>query len=100
MDKPDKGIADLRTLIESMEPILHDGDFVFTTLKSATTIPRECTLLEFKEPEGITLILAKEDADKFELPYTSLFAWITLSVHSATQCCWFHCCFLQCPEQA
>ena len=83
MDKPDKGIADLRTLIESMEPILHDGDFVFTTLKSATTIPRECTLLEFKEPEGITLILAKEDADKFELPYTSLFAWITLSVHSA-----------------
>jgi uncharacterized protein len=37
----------------------------------------------FKEEEGITAIINKELADKLQLKYDFVAAWITLTVHSA-----------------
>tara|TARA_Y100001972_G_scaffold129101_1_gene194179 strand:+ start:3555 stop:3977 length:423 start_codon:yes stop_codon:yes gene_type:complete len=83
MDTSQKGIKELSVLIESMEPILHDGDYIFTMVENTDGIPRESTLFEFKEQEGITLVMTKEEAEKLSLPYSFITAWITLSVQSS-----------------
>lgn len=83
MDTSQKGINELSELIVAMEPILHDGDYIFTTVENTDRIPREGTLLEFKEQEGITLVMTREEADKLSLPYSFIAAWITLAVYSS-----------------
>ena len=40
---------------------------------------------QFREPEGITLILPQATADRLQLPYTYEAAWITLTVHSSLE---------------
>jgi hypothetical protein len=42
-------------------------------------------LCTFQEAEGITIILSKGQADKSSLPYSGLYAWITLTVHSSLE---------------
>ncbi len=37
----------------------------------------------FREKEGLTLILNRDQADNANIPYTSIFKLITLSVHSS-----------------
>jgi hypothetical protein len=39
----------------------------------------------FRENEGMTVILPKSNADDLGLPYSTVFAWITLSVHSSLE---------------
>ena len=39
--------------------------------------------MSFKETEGTTLILKKEIADKHQLHYPFVAAWITLTIHSS-----------------
>jgi hypothetical protein len=80
-----QGITNLSTLIASMEPILNDGTYVFTSVKDVSGIPRGLSLCEIREEEGITLILEKEAAEKRGLPFTFIAAWITLNVHSALE---------------
>lgn len=76
------GEKNLRELIEKMEPELNTGEYVFSTLKSADHINRKFILGEFKEKEGVTLILEKSKADELKLSYEFIASWITLSVHS------------------
>ena len=70
-----------------MRPKLNAGDFVFCSLTNSeelySSIPRDRVIMEFKEREGITLILDKNDADKFCLKYDYVAAWLTLEIHSA-----------------
>jgi len=37
------------------------------------------------EKEGRTVVLAKEDAENFGLPFEFVAAWITLNIHSALE---------------
>ena len=37
----------------------------------------------FREEEGITLVISKDEADKFNIKYDSLFRCISLGVHSS-----------------
>jgi len=39
----------------------------------------------FKEREGITFILVKQVADKYQMSYSFVAAWITLTVHSSLE---------------
>ena len=41
--------------------------------------------LFFKEKEGITLIIEKQEADKLGFSYPSVYAWISLTVHSSLE---------------
>lgn len=78
-----KGEKNLNKLIAALQPKLHAGKYVFTTQLSTEHIPPTAIIGQFKEKEGITVILKKEVADELELSYTYVASWITLDVHSA-----------------
>ncbi|MDO6471623.1 ACT domain-containing protein [Maribacter sp. 1_MG-2023] len=77
------GETDLSILLKSLKPSLNEGSYVFLTLKDIQQISRSAILFEFKEREGITIILEKEKADAQKLKYEFVASWITLNVHSA-----------------
>ncbi len=77
------GETNLKVLINNMEPVLNKGTYVFTTVKDINSIPREITVCEIKELEGTTIVLSKENADKYGLSYEYIAAWITLNIHSS-----------------
>ncbi len=81
--KPKKGITDREVLLANLEPVLNAGAYVFTTVATTEGIDRNDIICEFKEAEGIALVLRREAADRQALPYDYVAAWITLSVHSA-----------------
>jgi uncharacterized protein len=73
---------DLDKLLRGLRPELNPGRYVFTT--AIAGIPAGfAPLAPFPEPEGLTLVLAQEDADAAGLAYDYVAGWITLRVHSA-----------------
>jgi len=79
------GETNLSKLLQNIQPQLQEGSYVFVTLESIDQIPRADTLCEFKEQEGITLVLEQGKADELEISYDYVSAWITLKVHSALE---------------
>ncbi|RAJ05518.1 hypothetical protein LX64_02678 [Chitinophaga skermanii] len=78
------GETQLSTLLKTMQPVLHEGAYVFCTV-DLPTLPVDFNeiLFSFKEQEGTTLVLQQAVADRLELPYGYVAAWITLTVHSS-----------------
>lgn len=79
------GITNLDTLLSSMEPQLRKEEFIFCTFPD-TEITDKLYLKPlccFHEKEGLTLILEKEMADKYEVNYASAFSLISLTIHSS-----------------
>lgn len=75
------GIKDLSVLLKSMKPELNEDKFVFCTIDKnidMKIIPK----MIFREKEGATLILRKEQADEYGLKYDGVWSMITLTVHS------------------
>ena len=79
------GETNLAQLIKGMVPKLNEGEYVFATVKSLSSINREDTICEFKEKEGCTIVLAREKADDLKLPYEYVASWITLTIHSSLE---------------
>ncbi|GAB5475592.1 MAG: ACT domain-containing protein [Maribacter sp.] len=77
------GETNLTELIRNMTPTLQHGSYVFTTVADVNDIDRHDTICEFKEVEGVTLVLEQSKADALHLEYDFVAAWITLEVHSA-----------------
>ncbi|WP_299243510.1 ACT domain-containing protein [uncultured Aquimarina sp.] len=77
------GEKNLTSLIQKMTPELQLGEYVFTTVKTTDQIERKDIICEFKEQEGITLILKREKADNLNLKYEFIASWITLKIHSS-----------------
>ena len=82
MKKP-TGETNLEKLIANMEPVLNAGEYVFATVTDIDAIPRKITICEVKEKEGVTVIVAKKDADQLGLAYEYIASWITLNIHSS-----------------
>lgn len=79
------GITDISTLLKHMTPQLHEGEYVFCTVNDPGQINLQDIIGTFREKEGTTLILAREIADRLQLPYTYIAAWITLTIHSSLE---------------
>lgn len=79
------GEKNIATLIKGMTPKLNQGDYVFCTVSDVSKIDRAATIGEFKEAEGITVILERQKADQLNLPYEYIASWITLSIHSSLE---------------
>ncbi|MFD0963062.1 ACT domain-containing protein [Pseudofulvibacter geojedonensis] len=77
------GETNLSKLIKHMTPKLNEGEYVFCTLTSLDRISRNDTICEFKEEEGVTVIIEKSKADKLKLSYEYIASWISLEIHSS-----------------
>lgn len=79
------GETALATLLRSMSPQLNDGDYVFCTLPDQR-LPQDCDVIgSFREQEGLTVILERQQAERAGLNFDYVAAWITLNVHSALE---------------
>jgi hypothetical protein len=80
------GETNLSTLLTTMQPVLHPGDYVFCSLPHGGDYdPSLEPIGYFKEEEGLTLILPRPQADAAGLYYEAIFALITLTVHSSLE---------------
>ena len=77
------GETNQKVLIQHMEPLLNDGEYVFCTTTTPTQIDSTDIIGSFREKEGTSLILEKAKADQYQLDYDYVAAWITLNIHSA-----------------
>ncbi|MFE6870259.1 ACT domain-containing protein [Kitasatospora sp. NPDC057692] len=78
------GERDLATLLRDLRPQLNPGRYVYCTLP--TKVPAGLRpVATVAEPEGVTVVVAQEEADALGLRYAYVAAWITLRVHSALE---------------
>ncbi|PSH69631.1 ribonuclease H family protein [Phyllobacterium brassicacearum] len=80
------GETDLKKLLATMQPWLHDGIYVFATLPAARIVPSGLNVvMTFHEAEGLTLILDESEASRADLAGTFPSRMITLEVHSSLE---------------
>lgn len=79
------GETSLTTLLRSMSPQLNEGTYVFCSLSDAAQLQGTQPLGSFQEAEGLSVILARQQAEYLGLPFSYVAAWLTLHVHSALE---------------
>ena len=77
------GEKDLVKLIRDLQPKLNTGNYVFVSVSNLDVINRKITLFEFKEAEGVTVVMEQYMADELQLEYHYVASWITLMVNSS-----------------
>lgn len=77
------GEQSLELLLQSMEPILHPEIYVFCTVGQNVDITDIDPIMQFREAEGLTLIIEKTKAELQELEGEFPCRMITLNIHSA-----------------
>ncbi len=80
-----QGETNLQKLLDTMQPKLNAGEYVFCTIKNLDLVDATKIISFFKEAEGYSIIIQKELADELQFSYTTIFGWITLTVHSSLQ---------------
>lgn len=80
------GEMNLPTLLQNMRPELQKDEYVFCSIDPAVASGlRLSPIGQFHEDEGLTLILAKDEAEANQLEFTYRCRKITLKVHSSLQ---------------
>ncbi|MFZ4814825.1 MAG: ACT domain-containing protein [Phototrophicaceae bacterium] len=77
------GETNLAILLKTMQPRLNPGKVVFCSFSLDVALPSITPIGWFRESEGITLILPKEEATALQIPFLFEAGWITLDVHSS-----------------
>lgn len=77
------GVKNLKIILKSINPSLDKRDFVFISITESNMKNLKFKpLLIFKEKEGRTLIITKEEAVANKLSYENVWSLITLTIHS------------------
>ncbi|WP_257281129.1 ACT domain-containing protein [Endozoicomonas sp. ISHI1] len=80
------GIVDLERLLESMSPVLVEGEFVFCNVTGQLSEYIYLNpLATFTELEGLTLVLSKSSAENADISFENTYKQITLTVHSSLE---------------
>lgn len=79
------GETNLKKLLKTMSPVLHDDTYVFCCIGEARygDYQELEPLASFREAEGLTLVVPKAHADEHGLSSEAVFSCITLTVHSS-----------------
>ncbi|MBB4922983.1 ACT domain-containing protein [Kitasatospora kifunensis] len=76
------GEKDLQKLLAELRPELNPGRFVYCTFPGRVPAGLQ-PVVTVAEPEGVTAVVAQQEAEELGLSYGYVAAWITLRVHSA-----------------
>lgn len=68
-----------------MKPVLNEGAYIFCVTNDLQKIDQNNLVSFFREQEGYSVILRQEEADRLQIPYSFVAAWITLMVHSSLE---------------
>jgi len=79
---PKVGETDLALLIRTMQPRLVHGNFVYCCVKDRRELNQIEPIVTVVEPEGLTAVLRKRDAEILSLPYVFESRLISLMVNS------------------
>ena len=80
------GENDLAKLLQNMKPEMQDGVFVFCSIPAAAEIPAALRpVLTFREREGTTLVVLREEAESAGQSHQFASRLITLTVHSSLE---------------
>ncbi len=77
--------SDLKHLLRTLDPLLHEGVYVFASLPTGADLAGLEPLATFQEDEGLTVVVKEEAALAHQVPILFRAAWITLRVHSDLQ---------------
>jgi hypothetical protein len=77
---PSAGETDLAVLLRSMRPELLPGDWFFATVEPGVTVDAAATV---REPEGLSVVVSRAEAERLSIATTHAYRWITLRVHSS-----------------
>ncbi len=77
------GETSLSLLLRNLSARLNPGDYVFCSLPDHRLPTGLVPLGSFREQEGLTVILERQDAQRLGLTFDYVAAWITLDVHSS-----------------
>ncbi len=77
------GVSDLSVLLASMAPELRPGSYVFGTVVGPEVATELEVLASISEPEGLSVVVTREEAARCGWAPDFVVAWITLRVHSA-----------------
>jgi uncharacterized protein len=80
------GERELAKLLRNMEPEMHEDVFVFCSLSSGEKIPAALDPIHiFREREGTTFVVRRDEAESAALPCQFASRLITLTVHSSLE---------------
>jgi len=80
-----RGETNLNNILRNLAPEIRDEVFVFCTLKGAS-LPEwmhASIFASVAEPEGLTLVLPQEEAEREGLTYEGTYRCVSLGVHSS-----------------
>jgi hypothetical protein len=78
------GENNLARLLRNMKPEMHDGVFIFCSIPAGEEIPAALRpILLFREREGATLVVRREEAEQAGLSGQFASRLITLTIHSS-----------------
>lgn len=79
------GSSDLRHLLASMSPEPNGETFVFVAAGDDADHPDLRPIMQFKEAEGLTLIVTRKAAEEAGISYAFPCRMITLNIHSSLE---------------
>ena len=68
--------------MDKKKVVLNKGEYVFCSITDINKISIDNIISSFKESEGYSIIISKEEAIKNNLPFYFVSAWITLDIES------------------
>ena len=77
------GERNLPKLLAGMQPVQNPGRYVFCTVAAEQASDSLEPIATIVEPEGTSIVVTQDHADRNELPYQYVATWITLQIHSA-----------------
>ncbi|MHB8394142.1 MAG: ACT domain-containing protein [Candidatus Dormibacteria bacterium] len=78
-----KSEANLDVLLAELSPRRRPGQYVFVAADETKPVADSAVLASVVEPEGLSLVMTRRDAERAGLPYDFVAGWVTLEARSA-----------------